>query len=156
MQRQIGGLVSALLLCSLALAPIPASAASQCGSTPWKSSHGKRCADLGLDSNRAMCRDGDDFAMYCDATATKIRICPSTRRCESVSTSREEVECPKSIRDERKSKRACNGYRDGYRYGFEDAGRGHASDYQRWDDKYTGKTEEYFRKGYNRGYRDNE
>ncbi len=156
MNHLFSRLIAALVLCQLALIPAPAEAKSQCETTPWKSSHGKRCSDLGLDSNRAICRDGDEFAMYCDSTSSKIRTCASTTRCKAATPTRDEVECPKSIRDERKSKRACNGYRDGYAYGVEDARKGHASDYQRWDDKYTDKTEEYFRSGYNRGYRDTE
>ncbi len=130
-------------------------ASSQCDGTPWKKSDGKSCHDLGLDSNKAVCRSGDKYAMWCDSTKTQIRTCASEQKCGGSSASSEAASCPKHIREEHKSKRKCNAYEDGYAHGKKDAEGDHRDDYGRWDDRYDKETEEYFEEGYKYGYRDN-
>ena len=60
----------------------PALAANECPNTPYRYT-GQSCADVGLDSNRAVCRPSDRFAQMCDDTREgQIRTCSSNIRCD--------------------------------------------------------------------------
>ncbi len=73
-------ILSIILLLLLAL---PVEAAKQCPSTPFRHA-GARCADLGLDTDRAVCRPGDRFATYCDDKGGGyLRTCTSAFRCDA-------------------------------------------------------------------------
>jgi len=56
-------------------------AAPDCADTDWKPSQGQTCADLGLDSNKAICESDHKFATLCDDTPTQIRTCVSDVPC---------------------------------------------------------------------------
>ena len=75
-------LSTALFMTTVLVAPVTAQAASQCNNTSWQQSHGRTCANTGLDSNRAVC-DGGPYAVYCDDTRTEIRTCRSNKRCNN-------------------------------------------------------------------------
>ncbi len=134
---------------------LPASAASQCNSTPWQASNGRTCQSIGLNSDRAVCRSGDAYALFCDDTRTQIRTCQSGQRCAGNSGNGNRGNCPSSIRNEYGS-RGCDAYEDGYYYGRRDARDDRRRDYDRHDDEYSRATEDAFREGYNDGYRDND
>ena len=146
--------VAILTTAILTLASASSFAASTCPNTPWESRNGRSCASIGLDSNRAVCRSGDQFAMMCDDTKTQIRTCASNQRCNNATAA--DVQCPKKVREGHKGKRACNAWEAGYSYGRRDVENGKRSDYERWDDKYDGSFEDDFKDGYRRGYRDYE
>ncbi len=122
-------------------------AASQCDKTPWEQSNGRTCQSIGLDSNRAVCRDGDEFAMHCDDSQTQIRTCRSDRRCGG-----DDAACPGSIKREY-GERGCDAYDDGYRFGRRDAEDKKRGDFERHDDRYSKGTEDAFKTGYNAAYR---
>ncbi len=70
-----------LSIIALMLFTVPAFAANECAGTPYRNL-GKSCADLGLDSNRAVCRPGDRVALMCDDTAQgQVRTCRTNIRC---------------------------------------------------------------------------
>ncbi len=65
----------------------PAHGAKDCPQAPFRPA-GARCADLGLDTDRAVCRPGDRYAMHCDDRGGgHVRTCPSSRRCEDTANS---------------------------------------------------------------------
>jgi len=60
----------------------PAWSANECAGTAYRQI-GKSCAQLGLDSNRAVCRPGDRFALLCDdIRGGRVRTCQSHYRCD--------------------------------------------------------------------------
>lgn len=68
----------------LLLTPL-AYAANECSNTPYRKL-GLSCADLGLDSNRPVCRRGDQYARLCDDTYSgQVRTCASSLRCNNSS-----------------------------------------------------------------------
>lgn len=72
-----------LIPLALMLFSTPSFAANECAGTPYRTL-GLSCAQIGLDSNRAVCRAGDRHAMMCDDTRHgQIRTCPSSIRCDS-------------------------------------------------------------------------
>ncbi|MFT7532588.1 MAG: hypothetical protein ACI9FD_003621 [Gammaproteobacteria bacterium] len=130
---------------------VPVNAASDCANTPWQPKNGRTCASVGLDSNRAVCRAGDQFAMFCDDTKTQVRFCKSDQLCPGVT---DDLRCPKKIRKADKSKRACNTWREGYAKGLEDRHASRPEDFERWNDLFIKATRPYFHSGYERGYRE--
>jgi hypothetical protein len=71
-----------LFLLALFAFSAPAFAANECPSTPYRNL-GKSCADLGLDTNRAVCRPGQRYALMCDdAVGGRVRTCQSPIRCD--------------------------------------------------------------------------
>ncbi len=70
-----------LFFTSMVLAS-PLYAANDCPNTRWQASHGRTCANLGLDSNRPICAGGQ-FATLCDDTRNQIRTCRSNLVCDT-------------------------------------------------------------------------
>jgi hypothetical protein len=134
----------------------PTYSSSDCGSTPWESRNGRSCASIGLNSKQAVCRAGNKYAMFCDDTSSKIRICPSNQLCNQNSSANTGAECPRKTQKADKPVRACNTYKSGYKHGSRDALKGRNNDYRRWEDKYLKATRKHFEDGYRIGYRDNE
>ncbi|MEE9446598.1 MAG: hypothetical protein V3V09_01470, partial [Arenicellales bacterium] len=73
-------LFSSFIVASVMLVAPITQAASQCTNTAWQKSNGRTCANLGLDSKKAVC-NGQPLALFCDDTRTEIRTCPSTTQC---------------------------------------------------------------------------
>lgn len=59
----------------------PSLAASDCPNTAWQNSNGGTCANLGLNSKKAICT-GEQFATSCDDTRSQIRTCRSNFVCD--------------------------------------------------------------------------
>lgn len=93
---------------------LPAHAANECPGTPYERT-GATCADLGLDTNRAVCLPGRRFAILCDdARGGRVRTCSSGIRCDGAA--------------DRGGRRYD--YRDDYRddYAWRDPGRRYPGD----------------------------
>lgn len=137
------------LLAAWALMPSIATA-SDCDNTPWQSSNGRTCKSMGLDSNRAMCRSGDDFALYCDDSRTQIRTCASDMPCAAAI---ESVRCPSPIRKDY-GRSGCDAYQKGYLFGKRDANERARENFERYPDQYTRSTLSPFKRGYQAAYRE--
>lgn len=95
-----GLVVGSLLISTVAIA-------AEC-SGPWQKRQGHQssqiaaCAAMGLDSNRAVCQPGQQFATYCDDTSDgRYRVCPSTIVCIENRGHRNRREAPKNNQNER-------------------------------------------------------
>jgi hypothetical protein len=74
-----------ILIAFLLILPwgVPALAANECPNTPYRTT-GQSCKDVGLDSNRAICRSSDRVALMCDDTKEgQIRTCATNIRCDN-------------------------------------------------------------------------
>lgn len=144
--------LSIAVLASISILPVAPSAwaASDCGNAAWQPSNGQTCASMGLDSNRPMCRAGEDFALHCDDTKTQIRTCASDDLCAAAIDA---VRCPSPIRKDY-GRDGCDAYQKGYIFGKRDARDNARENFERYPAQYTRSTLSPFKRGYQAAYKE--
>lgn len=140
------------VLAFIAISPVPQAtwAAGNCGNAPWQQSNGRTCASMGLDSNRPVCRAGEDFALHCDDTRTQIRTCATDNLCAAAIDA---VRCPSPIRKDY-GRDGCNAYQKGFVFGKRDARDKARENFERYPAQYTRSTLSPFKRGYEAAYKE--
>ena len=77
MNKLIGIAVGVMILGMVATAR-----GEDCPGTPWRSSGGRSCQNLGLDSQRGTCLPGDRYETRCDDSSQGIKTCRGPNRCQ--------------------------------------------------------------------------
>lgn len=95
MKKVVGIAVGFLVLGLVATAQ-----GEDCPGTSWRSSGGRSCRDLGLDSQRGTCLPGDMYETLCDDMKDMIKTCYGPRRCQE--------EAHRDRHHERDDRRPCD------------------------------------------------